>query len=456
VPRVLKRVGWIAASVALVPIVGYLALLAFNWKDRPPSSAAVQLREAVSNRIAVVDGDNAYVFMMGFAAAQNADPHVIGSMRTAWAKKIAAGSASDQDPAQPVIDLSTSRSRAIIELAEQCQRADAECENALHEQQSTLHVWLVDEAWLLRRYLSLLEYTAWQEPSPFDLRVPLPSYTTVFEAQKLMHAHARELATQGQFDAVRELLARDIRFWRLTLRSADVLITKLTAAAALRRHFEFGNLIMRSVPPESIAVTVPAEWRDEISMSEKSLLRSLAGEWLFLDRYVHEAKLEPATDAEDRKRNIVRRALNPLLQPQDSSNSAADRLVVLAKQLDVPYAQFTSALNKVRAKLRADVEAQAPLALYNTLGSLLAFTAPADYTAYAARVADLEGIRRAALLAATLRAEGVEESQLTSRLDASQIRDPYNEKPFEWDERAHAIVFTGLENSERGRHAMLY
>lgn len=448
--------GWIALIVALIPLVGYLALVVFNWRDRPPSHAAVQLREAVSKRAAIADSDNAYVFMMGFASGPDADPHVAGSARTAWATRVTAGTTTDQDPAQPIIDLAASRSPAILALAEQCERADANCAEALQAQQTTLQTWLKEEAWLLRRYRRLLDYTAWQEPSPFDLRVPLPSYATVFEAQKLMHTHARELAKEGQFDAARDLLARDIRFWRLTLRSADVLITKLTAAAALRRHFEFGNLIMRSVPAQSVAATVPSEWRDEISMSERSLLKSLAGEWLYLDRHVREAKLEPASEPENRNQSIVRRALNPLLQPQDSSNSAADRLVVLAQQLDVPYAQFTSALNKVRSTLRADVEAQAPLALYNTLGSLLAFTAPADYTAYAARVADLEGIRRAALLATTLRAESIAESQLTARLTSSPLRDPYNDEPFEWDERAHAIVFTGLENSDRGRHALLY
>jgi hypothetical protein len=440
--------------VALFPLIAYLALLAFNRNDRPPSRAAIQLRDAVRNRMAVQDGDNAYVFMMGFAAASDADPRAIGSIRTAWATRISAGTTTDQDPAQPVIDLGSSRSRAILDLAEQCQRADVRCADALQIQQNTLDVWLTEEAWLMRRYMTLLEYSVWQEPSPFDLRIPLPSYSTVLEAQKLMHAHAWELARNGQVDAVRDLLARDIRFWRLTLRSADVLMSKLMAAAALRRHFEFGNLILRELPAEAIAASVPAEWHEEISLSERSLLKALAGEWLYLDRYVHEAKHEPATEPEARKQDILRRALNPLLQPQDSSNSAADRFVVLATELNVPYAQFTTALNKVRANLRAD--SQEPLAFYNTLGTLLAFAAPADYTAYAARVTDLEGLRRAALVATTLRADRVAESQLTARLTDSKLRDPYDAEPFEWDERAHAIVFTGLENSERGRHALLY
>lgn len=34
--------------------------------------------------------------------------------------------------------------------------------------------------------------------------------------------------------------------------------------------------------------------------------------------------------------------------------------------------------------------------------------------------------------------------------------DPYSGKPFGWDESANAIVFTGLERGERGRHAILY
>ena len=204
----LKRIGWTALVLALIPLVSYLALLAFNWKDRPPSHAAVQLREAVRSRVVIIDRDNAYVFMMGFAAAPDADPNAVGRLRTAWTKRLTAGTTTEQDPAQPVIDLSASRSQAISRLAEQCQRGDASCASALHDQRNTLESWLEQEAWLLRRYLSLLEYTAWQEPSPFDLRIPLPSYATVFEAQKLMHAHARELARNGEADRVR-LAAQD-------------------------------------------------------------------------------------------------------------------------------------------------------------------------------------------------------------------------------------------------------
>jgi hypothetical protein len=66
-------------------------------------------------------------------------------------------------------------------------------------------------------------------------------------------------------------------------------------------------------------------------------------------------------------------------------------------------------------------------------GSLGAY----DFGQYARRVADVEGVRRAALVAVTLRSEKVEPSNVSAALAASSLRDPYTDRnaPVAWRER---------------------
>ena len=40
---------------------------------------------------------------------------------------------------------------------------------------------------------------------------------------------------------------RDLRFWRIVLQSSDILVSKMMATAMLNRHFEWGNLVLRTL-----------------------------------------------------------------------------------------------------------------------------------------------------------------------------------------------------------------
>jgi hypothetical protein len=51
----------------------------------------------------------------------------------------------------------------------------------------------------------------------------------------------------------------------------------------------------------------------------------------------------------------------------------------------------------------------------------------------------------AALVAVTLRAANVDPANVAAALAASSLRDPYTNRPFEWNEKDGAVVFRGLE-----------
>ena len=65
-------------------------------------------------------------------------------------------------------------------------------------------------------------------------------------------------------------------------------------------------------------------------------------------------------------------------------------------------------------------------------------------------------MRRAALLALQLRNRSVAPEQVADELQQAELRNPYHEKPFEWDANEKALVFVGLEEGQRGRHVYVY
>jgi hypothetical protein len=93
--------------------------------------------------------------------------------------------------------------------------------------------------------------------------------------------------------------------------------------------------------------------------------------------------------------------------------------------------------------------------LFNPIGRLLDQTIGDTYLHYAARPSDLEGLRRATVLAATVRRDGIAAEEMERVLRSSPVRNPYDGSAFDWDADAGSIVVRGLQRGEPGRKAVL-
>jgi hypothetical protein len=107
---------------------------------------------------------------------------------------------------------------------------------------------------------------------------------------------------------------------------------------------------------------------------------------------------------------------------------------------------------RARAHVRASTDRAFERPLYNIPFNVLLSAAAPDFTDYAAKLADVEGVRRAVLLAVQLRARGAED--IERELGGATLRDPYTGRAFGWD--GNAITFTGLARPPRGRHVIVY
>ena len=147
----------------------------------------------------------------------------------------------------------------------------------------------------------------------------------------------------------------------------------------------------------------------------------------------------------------------PLYRQQDSVNKSAAYFLETTQLLSAPLDHYQDALNRA-AVLTSQTRQAAfpPLSPYNMIGQLLTGIGAYDYGTYARRVADLEGVRRAALLAVTLRAANVRASGVGAAVSTSALHEPYHNRPFEWDQKEGAIVFRGLEIGERSVHRIYY
>jgi hypothetical protein len=461
----LKSLAWCIGVVAVLAVTIYVVVIGINWNDQPASEASIHLEKLGRDGATLPDKDNAYVYVLGFTVAPDEDPGVWGTRRLAWTEQVLVQPSSAAVTGFPGEDhdFTSLRSAAVQELSGACRKVDAKCLGALERGDADVAAWLAAEGWLLVRYKTLLAHKGWRETVPWDARVPLPKYSGVLEGQKLLLAEAWALAGQGNAAGVSMLLEADVRFWRHTLAAADNLISKMIAATALQRHFAWSNLVLRRLPPAAARQAIPELWSAPISESERSMLGSLAGEWAFFDHAIRHAMedgvhpLDMSSDEASTAKRVFWRVTQPMLKVQDTSNRYADLLISVSETLQVPFDRYPQAIERARAA--SDEVARGafpPSRIYNFLGDILLGIANPDFTSYAARVADLEGIRRSTLLAIELRSRGIASAQAPRKLAEASLRDPYSGKPFGWDEHAEAIVFTGLQAGERGRHAILY
>jgi len=442
--KVAKIVAWTAAGIAGFAALLYLAALAVNWRDREPSAVAERLTSQYRDRPLVADADNAYVYLLGFHAPRDRDPFEVGLSRVAWLR--AAGDAPPNPDDDPLHDsFGAGNVPRLDELRTGCTGNQIDCVGMIDVSPAAFDDWMTSNGWWLERYRALLERPAWQEVVPVGSPAFFPTYGGVGAAQNVLLLQAGVLAGRGDAAQVKSLLAVDAHFWREVLRSSDVLVTKMIAVGALRRSFERGNLAIRKLPPASAADAVPDEWRSPFTDSELSLRRAIAGEWRYVDGMV---RLTAPNGG----------AFGRLYQSQDTRNRRAEYYSGAGDALDAPLQGYSAAVDRARAmaeQLRE--EGHPPHSLYNLLGRvLLAESGPADFANYAARVADVEGVRRAALAATTLRIEGVQPADVPAALRATAPRNPYDGEPLLWDEARAAIVFRGLERGARREHRLYY
>jgi hypothetical protein len=420
--KTLRAIGWIAAGLVTLCVLAYLGALAVNWRDQEPNAAALRFAQMFRDRPAVADEDNAYVYLRTWELDR---------------------------------DRRKQRSARLQQFLETCSPGQRACPGAFDAADGLYEEWQRAESSLRDHYVALIAHDGWREANSFSIEESLPAYSGAADGQRLLLLEARELATQGDAQAVRMLLERDLQFWRTVLQSSDILISKMIATGALNRHFEWGYRILRKLPAQKIDAAIPDGWRSEISAAQRSMVRCMVGEWMFASELIQKMSTSESWRSEETTTRVLGLLSRPLLQPQDSKNRTAEHYWEFGQTFEAPLAQYADALHRADELTERTTDAASAFRIYNLAGAT-SLANLSSFSEYAARVSDIEGVRRAALLAATLHARGIGGEDLPAAVAGSELRNPYTDQPLDWDEADRTIVFHGRERRERGEHRIDY
>jgi hypothetical protein len=452
--RWLRGLAWLIAGGVTLVVLLYLVLLAINRSDESPSADVATLRKQLETP-PVADADNGYVYALGMAAAADQDPVEQGGKRRAFLERLKATDRHTSGFELPG-ERTGHRDKRPADIAgfrDRCRDGGEACAQWLAASTDAQAAWMQSEAWLLERYRALIRRDQWRETVPANAMAPLPGYPLLLDGQHLYLIEAWQAAKAGDGASVRDHLQEDLAFWRTVLRSSSLLITKMIAVAAVDRNFTIGHLALRALPVDQQGQAIPPLWREPITREERAMYRALAGEYRWSDAAIRSVE-QPTTAAGALTSDVlIDRILRPLFQPQATSNLSAASLLETARAFDVAE---LSQMPQVLAQRRAIEPPTLLTSLrpYNPAGHLLIDIARPAYADYGPRAAELEGVRRAALLAATLRAEGVTPADAAAAVRASPLTNPYTGAPLQWDADSASVVFTGLAEGERQRRSV--
>jgi len=456
--KVLKVIGAIALGLVGLAILLYFIGVGVNWRDQPPSAAALEMKKILSDRAPVADSDNGFVYVLGFSAAESEDPQTAGALRKTWLESVNRDPKQlDAEPEQKSVDFNPSP-RSVDGVKKACGDGHSvECRDAFQAALTQPRIAIEDLQ--LARYRALLRRPAWREVVPLDIRAPLPPYGAILQGQRFLFIDLAARAKSAPPGEIASALREDLAFWRETQESADLLITKMIAIAAIRQHFQFGNLVLREMPGAR-AEAIDA-WSVPFSAAELSMRRTMAGELAYSEGVMRSWQnadegrfIEPDGEGFTLPGRIGSSLARPFYQHQDQMNFYAALYLDFAKRFEAPLSQYPQIAESVEATEPQGISFH----VYNAVGHVFRGIAGTwAYPDYPMRVGSLEGMRRAALLTAQLRARGVPLDQIATELGGAELRNPFNGKPFEWSPEEQAVVYVGPD-AERSRkqHAYFY
>ena len=433
------------------------ALLAINWRDAAPSRDALRMQATLDARPVVADADNAYIDALGFGAPPGVDARASGFQRLTWLRARMADASTPVvlDYPDPDVDLRAVLPAAWKTLDKACGTVGPACRSALeaHARQGDRTARLAT----LDRYDAMLGRQSWHEDIDLVVRAPLPGYGNLLHAQRMSMASLWLSApTRGAVVTI-DALDADLRFWRRVLASSDLLVTKMIAAAAVRHHLQWAPLVLSRVTAQGRGLTPPVELARPLALEERSLRRTLAGEWRWIQLGIRHSM--PGNDVgQSGEPNWVQRLDRvlgtPFFQPQDTANRSAASMATAVAWSEASY----RAVGARAPAPRTDPDASTHWSgfAYNPVGRTLIEIAGPGLRSYATQAADLEGVRRAAMAAIALRARSVQPEQVAAALAAGPWRSPYDGAPLTWDAGARCIVFVGRAPADRARTCVAY
>jgi len=440
----LTRRSRIAAGLLLGLVALALLVVVINrpWFDEPllPELEALRKPQPV-----ILDG-NAYPLALGFLAAEGREPRaagveIIGVLQARRDRGEPATIGKQEKKAilgeSLTIEGLVSRSRPIAEpsaatksLGQVClPRYDLDCAHRLIAQAESLDPRQPPLAVLFPRYEALLQQAHYVETPAPDPMTPWPPLGPIQEVGRLRLAISYRT---DPTDVFLEKASQELAFWRMTLREAQLLGTKMTALAAIRWTNDFLSTLMRE---------------RQLDARDLERLRGFVRQFTREERDIGAAFLSESRTAllggtpyvADEASWMVRL----LLQKNATFNQEFRETVEpLLGRSALDARQYYD--HKGYEPLRHEFHVT-PGMFYNLGGKLALSRSTWDAHLFPARVHDEDG--RITLLLLQAEIEEHPDQDVATLVRSSTLRNPYTGEPMEHDSRAGTIGFACLHTA---------
>jgi hypothetical protein len=440
----MKRGTRLAAGFLLGLAALALLVVVINrpWFDEALAPELATLRESKDAPLE----DNAFVFALGFLAAEDRDPRAAGVeiiriLKGGRARGGLATIGKEEKRAilgEPLtIDGLGIKSRQITapsaatkSLGRAClPRYSLDCAHRLIAHAASIDPQEKTLAVLFARYETLLRQAYYVETPVPDPASPWPPLGTIQEIGRLRLAISFRTDPTAVF---LEKTSQELAFWRMTLREGQLLGTKMSALAAMRWTSDFLSTLMRE---------------RQLDAGDLARLRSFVRPLSTEERDIGAAFLsETRTSLLGGMPYVAVEAswvLRLLLQENATFNQEfRDTIEPMRRRASLDARQY------YRQKAYEPLPKQflvSPGMFYNLGGKLALSRSAWDAHQFPSRVHDEEG--RITLLLLQAEIEEQPNQDVATLVRSSALRDPYTGEPMEYDARTGLIRFECLETA---------
>lgn len=288
-----------------------------------------------------------------------------------------------------------------------------------------------DTQTLVNRYEQLIDYSHFSEATQMEFDTLLPPLSTPLRTQRVF------LLTQWLKNKTNfvHIFTKDLSFWRMILNKSHLLMTKMIANAAIHNDIQILAYAIKTGYLSKSDLTTLYNQITGLTQNEQSLSLTFQFEMKSAMGFFHYYKNE--------SQDFIGRLL---YQPQATLNLHYMTNLNYSKTIDnlnskAFYQSLSSGTWPEKPKLKA------AMSFYNPTGTLFLKTyfAPLIYQDYFARMHDLNAML--ALLKLRIELALNNDQDIATLINNSNHKNPYTEKPFDYDAEAQTIGFDCLDKT---------
>lgn len=431
------------AALAIAAVVGV------NLADEEiqPATKAMMARPEMGK----VEDTNGYVDFLGLGAPMNTDS-------VAWGREVAKAYAAQGEPGFRKTPEWESKVKAQLvatkEAAGWCTLEKEDC-LALAKYGRDARLDNAQNSEILKRYRAMREKPVFADlPTAGGMLSTVPTYPNLLSGASLARLDIALKAVGGDMGGAVAELDREVLFHRRIMEGGNTLVTVMVGNSLLARDLLLASEMLRAggdaVVPFRGSLLALTEFSADVGLLNTGMRNEAAMGMEFasgLREKLRKDEFRSATGLMQASPKLLASALSLTARDNETLNRLAARYVEAAEMAKVPTDKFIQARKAAQAKQgdTLPVSGFQP-GLVNPIGRGIADLMVPSFVSFAARMHDLEALRRMVRLQAIMAAKGIVEPAAMAAFVAGEGAktdfDPYTGKPFAFDPATKRLSFT--------------